>query len=489
MFVRAPPKPGQVHPRRIIVAAALLALIALIEIGYSRAIDWTVERMPGAIGELSLADSVIRSVAIIIVVWATEQLVRELLVIGFIERRVKRHVPQILVGLIGGAIYLIGFFVIATSILRVSPAVVLAAAGVLLILLGVPFRAVIEDIVAGIVLSFDRSFGIGVIIETPDGYIGKVQRLGLTGTNLLLSDGSIGVVRNSTISKHGYILRAPLGDDLRQTFTIAFPHHVAAPRAIRALKGAALATKGIGEARDPAVLIENISEESIVYRLIYGISNLAEAERIRSDVALTLLRHLNQTGLSLTAPPGGARLSDDKAPSWDSVDILRFVDRLSMFSVLTPDERSILAKNALPRSLPEGATVCSKGEPGGALFVLVEGILEVTVENQDGVRVHLARIEPGDCVGEMALLTGEPRSADVSARSSVVILEIRSEHLSPILQNRPALAHSLAALMVERLRVKDKAMSATGAVRAQAPTDLVGQIAQRIKSFLSDLRR
>jgi CRP-like cAMP-binding protein len=482
MFVRAPSKPGQVHPRRITVAAVLLALIALIEIGYSQAIDWTLERMPGAIGELSLADSVIRSVAIIIVAWATEQLVRELLVIGFIERRVKRHVPQILVGLIAGAIYLIGFFVIATSILRVSPAVVLATAGVLLILLGVPFRAVIEDIVAGIVLSFDRSFGIGVIIETPDGYIGKVQRLGLAGTNLLLSDGSIGVVRNSTISKHGYILRAPLGDDLRQTFTIAFPHHVAAPRAVRVLKGAALATDGIGEARDPEVLIENISEESIVYRLIYGISNLAEAERIRSDVALTLLRHLNQAGLSLTT-------SDDKAASWDSVNIPRFVDRLSMFSVLTPDERNMLAKNALPRSLPEGATVCSKGEPGGTLFVLAEGILEVTVENQDGVRVHLARIEPGDCVGEMALLTGEPRTADVSARSPVMILEIRSEHLSPILQNRPALAHSLAALMVERLRATDKAMSATGALRAQARTDLVGQIAQRIKSFLSDLRR
>jgi CRP-like cAMP-binding protein/small-conductance mechanosensitive channel len=487
--VGTPSKPGQVHPRRVTVAGIVLALIGLIGIGYSRAIDWSVERMPGAIGELSLADLVIRAIAIIVVAWAAERLVHELLLIGFIERRVKRHVPQILVGLIAGAIYLIGFFVIATSILRVSASVVLAATGLLLILLGVPFRAVIEDMVAGIVLSFDRSFGIGVIIEIPDGRVGKVQRLGLVGTNLLLPDGSISVVRNSTIGKHGYTVRASLGDDLRQNFTIAFPHHVAPPRAMRLLKGAVLATKGIGEAQDPQVLIDDISAECIVYRLTYGIPNLADGEQIRSNVALTLLRHADQVGLSLSSEQVRAGAFRDKASTWDSVDIPLIVDRLNIFSVLTPEERCILAKNASSRSLPEGAVVCSKGEPGGALFVLVEGVLDVTVVNQDGVRVRLSRVEPGDCVGEMALLTGEPRSADVCARSPALILEIRSEHLSPILQSRPALAQSLAALMVERLRrTKDNAMSAPGAIRPQARTDLVGQIAQRIKSFLSDLR-
>jgi CRP-like cAMP-binding protein/small-conductance mechanosensitive channel len=486
--VRTPSKPGQVHPRRVTVGGIVLALIGLIGIGYGRAIDWSVERMPGAIGELSRADSVIRAIAIIIVAWAAERLVHELLLVGFIERRVKRHVPQILVGLIAGAIYLIGFFIIATSILRVSASVVLAAAGVLLILLGVPFRAVIEDIVAGIVLSFDRSFGIDVIIEMPDGRVGKVQRLGLVGTNLLLPDGGISVVRNSTISKHGYTVRASLGEDLRQNFIMTFSHQVPPSRAIRLLKGAALATKGIGEAYDPRVLIDEISEECIVYRLTYGIPNLAEGEQIRSNVALTLLRHGNQVGLWLTSEQVCARAFVDKESAWDSVDIPLVVDRLNIFSVLTPDERCILAKNASPRSLPEGAVLCSKGDPGGALFVLAEGVLDVAAVNQDGVRVRLARIEPGDCVGEMALLTGEPRNADVYARSAALILEIRSEHLSPILQSRPALAHSLAALMVERLRVTDKAMSAPIATRAQARTDLVGQIAQRIKLFLSELR-
>jgi CRP-like cAMP-binding protein/small-conductance mechanosensitive channel len=467
----------------------VLLLILSISVGYRHAIDWAVEGMPSMVGALSVADSAVRAIAIIVVCWATVRLLHDLLIIGVIERRIKAHVPEILVGLVAGAIYLIGFFVIATEILGMSAPVVLAAAAGLLILLGAPFRTLIEDIVAGVVLSFDRSFGIGAIVETPDGRVGKVRRLGVAGMALLLPDGSTSVVRNSTIARQGYVLRARLGNDLRQSLTVTLPHHVAAPRAIRLLKGAALATKGIGETQDPQVLIDDISETSVAYRLSYGVPDLAEAERIRSQIGLNVLRHLNQAGLSLMIPLEAPRVFDDQAPSWDSIDVPLILDRLSIFSVLRPDERAILAKNALPRSLPEGAMVCRKGEAGGALFVLAEGVLEVTDENQDGLRIRIARVEPGDCVGEMSLLTGEPRSADVFARSPVLILEICSEHLSPILENRPALAEMLASLMIDRQRAREEAMSASGLSRPQVRADLVGQIAQRIRSFLSGLRR
>ena len=482
-------KPGGVNPRRVAAAATVLLLIGAIAIFYGRAIDWAVERMPSAIGAWSLADSGLRASAIILVAWAIAVLLNELVIVGVIERRIRRHVPDILVGLLAAAIYLVGFFIVATQIFGMSAPVVLASVAGAIILLGAPFRALIEDVVAGVVLSFDRSFGIGVIVETPDGRVGKVRRLGVAGTNLLLPDGSTSVVRNSTIGKQGYVLRAALGNDLRQSITVSLPHHVAAPRAVRLLKGAALSTKGIGEAHDPQVLVEDISVASVAYRLSYGIPDLAEAERIRSEIGLNLLRHLNQAGLSLTFAPEAMLPFDDQAPSWESVDIPLILDRLAIFSVLMPGERALLAKNAIPRSLPEGAMVCRKGEAGGALFVLAEGVLEVTAENQDGLRIRIARVEPGDCVGEMALLTGEPRSADVFARSPVLILEIRSEHLSPILQNRPALADILAALMVERQRSREEALSASGLSRPQQRADLVGQIAQRIKSFLSGLRR
>ncbi len=471
------------HPRRVAVAVVLLLIIGAASLVYSVALDWLVERAPDELAAVSAIDFLIRALAILVVAWSVERLVHELVVIGIVERQVRRRVPEIVVGLMAGAVYLAALFVIATTIFGLSAPVVLAVAAGLLLLLGIPFRPVIEDLVAGIVLSFDRSFGIGVVIETADERVGKVRRLGLVGTTLLLTDGSTKVERNSAISRQGYILRAALGADLRQSLTISLQHGVAAPRAIRLLKGAALATAGVGEGHDPQVLIDDITDQAVVYRLAYGIADPSYAEQTRSALALTLLRHLNQAGVSLVPQPGDGTPIEEKVPSWDTVDIKLIVDRLGLFSVLTPAERATLAANATPSTLSEGAMVCRKGEAGGTLFVLAEGVLEVTVEDAEGVRIRLARVEPGDCVGEMSLLTGEPRSADVFARSPVLVLEIRSEHLASILKNRPDVADSLAQLMVERQRAKDAAIAGSG-TRAAARTDLVSQIAQRIKSFL-----
>lgn len=485
--MRPPSKVGQIHPRRVAAAVGLLIVIVVLSFVYGSVLDWLVERSPSHIAVVSIVDLILRAFAILAVAWSVERLIYELLVVGVVERQVRRRVPEIVVGLLAAAVYLAALFVIATTIFGLSPLVVLAVAAGLLVLLGAPFRTVIEDIVAGIVLSFDRSFGIGVVIETAEGRIGKVRRLGVVGTSLMLTDGSINVVRNSSIGRQGYILRAPLGADLRQSLKISLQHGVAAPRAIRLLKGAALATAGIGEGHDPQVLIDDITDQAVIYRLAYGISNTAEAEQIRSALSMTLLRHLNQAGVSLIPQPDDGTAIEEKVTRWDTVDIKLIVDRLSLLSVLTPDERALLANYAMPRTLSEGAMVCRKGEAGGTLFVLAEGVLEVTVEDTEGVRIRLARVEPGDCVGEMSLLTGEPRSADVFARSPALVLEIRSEHLAPILRNRPELADSLAQLMVERQRAKDAAIASSGQ-KVIMRTDLVSQIAQRIKSFIFSLK-
>ncbi len=306
---------GNVHPRRVVVAFAVLALVGAATLGYGRAIDWLVEHAPDAVGALSLVDYAIHSLAILIAAWAVDLLAYELLVIGFIERRVKRRMPEILPGLLAAAIYLLALFVIATSILGISAPLVLGAAAGLLILLGAPFRSVIEDVVAGLVLSFHRSFGIGVVIETSDGMIGRVQRLGLTGTILQLADGTVCVVRNSIIGRQGYVLRAALGSLLRRSFTVALPHDVAPPHAMRLLRDAALAIKEVGEAQDPQVLIDSITSEAVVYRLSYGVPQLADAERIHSEIAMAFLLQVDQAGLSLARPADRLRPGSDHPPS------------------------------------------------------------------------------------------------------------------------------------------------------------------------------
>ena len=57
---------------------------------------------------------------------------------------------------------------------------------------------------------------------------------------------------------------------------------------------------------------------------------------------------------------------------------------------------------------------------------------------------------PGDVFGEMSLLTGQPRSATVSAVTDAVVYQIRKEVLDPVLQRRPEVIDGLATIMADR---------------------------------------
>ncbi len=91
-----------------------------------------------------------------------------------------------------------------------------------------------------------------------------------------------------------------------------------------------------------------------------------------------------------------------------------------------------------------------KGQNADSMYILMEGGLEVTIPNDQGEQVVVATIWPGDCVGEMSLLTGEPRSANVRAKVNSTLLEITKADISPILEDTPELIDEISTLLEER---------------------------------------
>jgi CRP-like cAMP-binding protein len=96
------------------------------------------------------------------------------------------------------------------------------------------------------------------------------------------------------------------------------------------------------------------------------------------------------------------------------------------------------------------------------------------------------RMVPGDVFGEMSLLTGQPRSATISAATDTVVFEIAREHLEPVLNRRPELAEALARVMAERqARNAEQGRSADQppAGAPAAPEDLLA----RLRAFFKPL--
>jgi CRP-like cAMP-binding protein len=97
-----------------------------------------------------------------------------------------------------------------------------------------------------------------------------------------------------------------------------------------------------------------------------------------------------------------------------------------------------------------GEYIVRQGEEGASLFIVAEGLVNISLKDNHGQEKWLARIEPGRYFGEISLLTGQPRSASAQAATEVICYKITKEILEPIFQNQPELLEKISAIMADR---------------------------------------
>ena len=131
-------------------------------------------------------------------------------------------------------------------------------------------------------------------------------------------------------------------------------------------------------------------------------------------------------------------------PKRELADILADV---KLFSHCSSRQRRAIARHAQIAKLPEGVDLIKEGEPGDALFVILEG---EAVVYQGGTEV--SRSTTGGYFGEMAILDGEPRSATVVAVTDVKVAVIGIRMFRTMLREFSDLAEQLLIGLAGELR-------------------------------------
>jgi CRP-like cAMP-binding protein len=129
---------------------------------------------------------------------------------------------------------------------------------------------------------------------------------------------------------------------------------------------------------------------------------------------------------------------------------LKDVYRLSILKALSLEQVVQLTDAAQIMNCRTNQLVIEKGQTADSMFILIEGRLEVTIPNEQGEQIVAATIWPGDCVGEMSLLTGEPRSANVCAKVNSTLLEITKANIAPIFETHPELVEEISIILEKR---------------------------------------
>ena len=123
-----------------------------------------------------------------------------------------------------------------------------------------------------------------------------------------------------------------------------------------------------------------------------------------------------------------------------------------LFSVLGPEELTVLAGLAMEQRAARGTAVLRRGATDCSLLILVHGRLRASAMSPEGREVTITLMEPGAVLGEIALLDGRPRSLDVAAMVESLLLMVERRHFLPFLRARPELILKLMELLCDRLR-------------------------------------
>ncbi len=150
---------------------------------------------------------------------------------------------------------------------------------------------------------------------------------------------------------------------------------------------------------------------------------------------------------------------------------------------MQPEEVDAILDFATERRFRRGQVVFQKGDTGSSMMAVLSGRVRISAVNADGKEITLNVINPGEVLGEIALLDGQPRSADASAIEDTVLLVVERRNFLPFLTNNQQLASRLLAVLCEKLR------STSLALEQIALFDLEARLARLILKLAADYGR
>jgi NTE family protein/lysophospholipid hydrolase len=123
-----------------------------------------------------------------------------------------------------------------------------------------------------------------------------------------------------------------------------------------------------------------------------------------------------------------------------------------LVDVLGADAWAEVQRHMSARVYRPGDVVVTQGTLEPDFQVIVSGIASVRASNRQGHAVELTRLGPGDCIGEMALLSGEPASSDIAAITPLETYAIPPAQLATLTEVRGRLVETLSVILASRLR-------------------------------------
>lgn len=384
----------------------------------------------------------------------------QLLAALVLPRRAGSHgrpvVPKLIRDVVGWLVFVAALLASLAAFEVTQLATLLLSSTALAAIVGFALQDVLKNLFAGMAVQTERPFAAGDWLLL-DGRPARVVDMSWRSTHLRDNEGVSFYEPNAKLVGERLTNLGNGEQPVGWSFRVGLPHETPPATARAALLAAARRAPGVVPEPAPQVFLESFGDSAIVYRLRVWTREVDSLMRFTDTVNGRVWYELQRAGIALPYPVrtvlrhdaaaeaergAGARLARRRSR----------LDGLELFAPLAPEQRARLSAAATQIFFDHGERLVGEGEAGDSLFVVESGQVLVTraPEGTDSQPLTLALLGPGDCFGEMSLLTGEPRSATVTAEGGCEVLRLDRAALAPILAADPGVAEALSRLLASR---------------------------------------
>jgi small-conductance mechanosensitive channel/CRP-like cAMP-binding protein len=349
------------------------------------------------------------------------------------------------------------------------------------VILGLALQETLVNFFAGVTLLTEGIYAPGdwVVIGEVEG---EVVRMTRRSTQILTRSHDVVTLGNRQVASGPVRNLSRPGGVHNEVVVVSAPYEVPPNRVREALAAALRATPQVLAEPPSRVRLHAYGASGIDYEVRFAVGDMRAIPDIRSAVQVRIWYEFRRAGITFPYPVREVRRLAEADDGRLSVEGARERLRASpLLGALPSEVLDRLADAARTELYADGECVVREGEEGDACYIVDEGRVVVSVA-ATGAEQQVSELGPGGLFGEMGMLTGEPRSATVSARGDCRLLVLSSAALADALAEAPDLANTLAevvALRREGLTQARAALDATAQARVARERGRLGALIRR----------
>ncbi|MBV9241195.1 MAG: mechanosensitive ion channel family protein, partial [Acidobacteria bacterium] len=319
------------------------------------------------------------------------------------------------------------------------------------IVVGLALQETLGNLFACLALQADQPFQVGDVINVTGKGTGVVESVSWRGVKIRTFQNKLVIISNAVLGKDA-IEVAPKNNLNARIVYFSTVYSASPANTAHRVREAVRLNENVSQKMRPIVRIRNLGESGVEWEIKYWLDDYSKYNDTDALVRERVWYALKREQVEFSYPTRIIHMQDkpEEMPAEDVFNTLaERLNRVSIFSPLSDDEIEKLADSCSTRVYAPGEAIVRQGQEGNSMFVITRGSVKVQIPEKDYQKT-INTLGENDFFGEMSLLTGEPRSANVIAVVESEVLRIDKAGLKPIFESNPALVEAVSELVEER---------------------------------------